>query len=874
MCQRAEVPDRKRPSHYGSVSELVVNHFRPRALSVSWPAIEPLARTNRLLTANHHVRATAFDARETDMLQDIRYAARMLVKWRWMTAVAVIALALGIGANCAVFTFVNAVLLRGVPFPDPDRVVALGTKDARGRDQGVSYYDFLDWRESSKSFSDVSLMGQPAFNVSEQGTSPERYNGAYVSGNTFRLIGAQAMLGRSFIPEDDSDGAMPVVVLGYGIWQSRYAGDRGVLGKTIKINDLQATVSGVMPQGMQFPPNTDLWLPLGQATINRGQSHQVRIYQVIARLADGVTIPQARSELSTITARLAREYPATNQGVEPTVISFNERVSGSQIRLVFWSLMGAGGFVLLIACSNVANLLLARSADRAKEVGVRLSLGASRGHVIRQLLAESVMLSLLGGLVGMPLAYAGIRVFDSLTQNVGKPYWMVFSIDPIILLFFVGICFATGIVFGLAPAMHVSRTSLNEVLKEGGRSGSSGIRAHRWTNGLLIVQVALTLVLLAGAGFMMRSFFVLYRLDLGFNTPRLLTMQITLNDRKYPTSEERNGFARRLTERLRGIGALEAVTTASNFPVGGGYGVELTIDGRSDPNARRPSVTMIGAGASYFDTVGIKIRRGRAFTRSDETPGRGGVIVNQRFADMHFKGEDPLGRQISLIEDRPNGVDLRSLTIVGISTTVRQREIQGLEPDAVVYVPYFAGPDLGRNVAVVVRTSSDTAAAVPLIRQAVLELDPDLPVYNVRSMGELLAQRRWQYRVFDGMFAAFAAIALLLAAVGLYAVMAYSVTLRTREIGVRMVLGAPPREVVWLFLRRAIVLVVIGLTIGMSGAFGVGRLLQSLLVQSTGRDVAVLLSIALVMVLVAITASVWPARRATRLSPVTALRYE
>jgi putative ABC transport system permease protein len=484
------------------------------------------------------------------------------------------------------------------------------------------------------------------------------------------------------------------------------------------------------------------------------------------------------------------------------------------------------------------------------------------------------MLSLLGGILGMPLAYAGIRVFDSLTQNVGKPYWMVFSIDPNVLLFFIGICFATGIVFGLAPALHVSKTSLNEVLKEGGRSGSSGIRAHRWTNGLLVVQVALTLVLLAGAGFMMRSFFVLYRLELGFETPRLLTMQINLNDRKYPTSQERNDFARRLTERLEGIGSIEAVTAASHFPVGGGYGVDLTIDGRSDPNTRRPNVTMISAGASYFNAVGIAIRRGRGFNQSDEAAGAGRVIVNQRFVDIYFKGEDPLGRQITLTEDRPNGVDLRSLTIVGVSTTVRQREIQGLEPDAVVYVPYFAGPDLGRSVSVVARTSQEAAAVVSLIRQAVVELDPDIPVFNVRTMDELLAQRRWQYRVFGGMFAVFAAIALLLAAVGLYAVMAYSVTQRTREIGVRMVLGAPPRDVVWLFLRRALVLMAIGLTIGMSGAFGVGRLLQSILVQSTGRDVAVLLSIGLLMVFVAVAASLWPARRATRLSPVTALRYE
>jgi predicted permease len=808
------------------------------------------------------------------MLQDIQFAARVLVKWRWMTAVAVLALALGIGANSAVFTFVNAVLLRGVPFPNPDRVVAIGTQDARGRRFGVSYYDFLDWREALRSFSDISLMAQPTFNVSEPGASPERYNGAYVSATAFRLIGAQAVLGRGFIPEDDLDGATPVVVLGYGIWQSRYAGDAGVLGKIIKVNDLAATVVGVMPQDMQFPPNTDLWLPFGTATLNRSQGRQVRNYQVIARLKDGVTIQQARSELATITARLGRDYPQTNQGIEPTIVTFNERANGREIRLVFWSLMGAVGFVLLIACSNVANLLLARSAERAKEIGVRLSLGASRGRVVRQLLVESVMLSVIGGILGLPLAYAGIRLFDSLTQNVGKPYWMVFSIDPIVLLFFLIVCLATGIIFGLAPALHVSKASLNEVLKEGGRSGSSGIRANRWTNGLLVVQVALTLVLLAGAGFMMRSFLVLYSLDLGFETPRLLTLQINLNDRKYPTSELRNTFARRLTERLRGIGALQTVTTASNFPLGGGAGLELTIDGRTDPNARKPNVTMVSVSASYFDAIGIRVLRGRGFTQADETPSRAGVIVNQRFADMYFKGDDPIGRHITLTEERQNGIDLRAQTIIGVSTTVRQREIQGLEPDAVVYVPYFTGPDMGRTLVVVARTSGETAAAVPLIRQAVLELDPDLPVYNVRTMDEALAQRRWQYQIFGGMFAVFAGIALLLAAVGLYAVMAYSVTQRTREIGVRIVLGAPPRDVVWLFLRRTVVLVVIGLTIGMSGAFGVGQLLRSILVQSNGREVAVLLSIALLMIIVAVTACVWPARRATQLNPVVALRYE
>jgi len=297
-------------------------------------------------------------------------------------------------------------------------------RGTRGGNLGVSYYDFLDWRAAAKTFSDLSLMGQPPFNVSEEGHAPERYNGAYVSANLFRLIGQPALIGRGFIPEDDEDGASPVVVIGYGIWQSRYGGERSVLGRTIKVNDLPAAVVGVMPPGMQYPPNTDLWLPLGQATITRGQSRQARMYQVIGRLADGVSIPQAQGELAGIAARRARDYPQTNRDIVPTIVTVNARSTPAQLRLVMWSLMGAVAFVLLVACANVASLLLARAAERAKEVGVRVSLGASRWRIIRQLLVESVLLALLGGLLGVPLAYGAIRLFDANVQNVGKPYWM------------------------------------------------------------------------------------------------------------------------------------------------------------------------------------------------------------------------------------------------------------------------------------------------------------------------------------------------------------------------------------------------------------------------------------------------------------------
>jgi predicted permease len=808
------------------------------------------------------------------LLQDVRFAVRLLVKNRWVTIVSAVVLALGIGSTSAMFTFVNAILLRGLPFPDSDRIVALGSRDARNRNLGVAYYDFLDWQASSRSFSEMTLMASPPFNVGDEGNAPDRYSGAYVSANLFRLIGEQAVLGRAFIPEDDLDGAAPVVVLGYSIWQSRYAGDRAVLGRTIRINDLPATVVGVMRPGMQFPPNTDLWLPFGTATIMRGQTRLARNYSVIARLADGVSIPQAQSELASIASRLARDYPQTNKDIVPTVIPYNERVSGSRLKLVLSALMGAVGFVLLIACANVANLQLARAAERAKEVGVRVSLGASRLRVIGQLLVESMLLACLGGALSVPVALVGIRVFDSVTQNVGKPYFMEFSVDPIVFLFFAAVCLATGVAFGLAPALHVSKTSLNEVLKEGGRSGSSGVRARRWTSALLVTQVALTLVLLAGAGFMMRSFMTLYTIDAVVDTSQLLTMQLSLNDRKYPTPEKRNSFVRQLDERLAGISGLDAVTTASNWPLGGGMGLQLTIEGRTDPNSRPPMVTMVSVGSRYFDAIKLPIVRGRTFNGTDDNPGQAGAIVNQRFVDVYFKQEEPLGRQIRLTEEVPAGVGLPPLTIVGVSATVRQREIEGAEPDAVVYVPYLATPSLGRAFAVIVRTSADHAAVTPLVRQAVYALDSDIPVFNVRTMDEVMAQQRSGHRVFGGMFVVFAIVALVLAAVGLYAVTAYSVVQRTQEIGLRLVLGAQPGEVVWLFLRRALVLVAAGLVIGLAGAFGVGQVLQSLLVGTSARDVSVLFSIAFVMMVVAAAACAWPARRATRLDPAAALRYE
>jgi putative ABC transport system permease protein len=805
---------------------------------------------------------------------DLRFAVRLLLKDKWFTSVAVLALALGIGANSTVFTFVNAVLIRGLPIKDPDRVLSIGSRNvARGGDLGLSYKDFEDWRSATKAFNGLAAYSGATMNVSDEGRAPERYQGPYISATAFKLIGQSPILGRDFRAEDDRSGAPPVVILGNGIWKNRYGASASILNQTIKINDVPSTVIGVMPEGFKFPSEADLWQPLsllpGLATSKRNQRNLL----AFGHLADGVTRAQAQAELDAIAGRLAHDYPDTNKDIAAGVMTFNERFNGGRIRLVFLSLMGAVGFVLLIACANVANLLLARSAQRSREVGVRVSLGATRWRIVRQLLVESVLLALIGGALGLALSAAGIRWFDAVTTDVGKPYWIQFTMDGRVFVFFAAICLATGVVFGMAPALHVSKTDVNEVLKEGGRAAAGGLRARRWTAVLMVVELALTLVLLAGAGFMIRSFLGLYRLDLGIETSHLLTMNVQLPDRKYPTPDHRVAFYHRLDERLGALGVIRAGTIASNAPFAGGASRRLTIDGRPLPAGEQPpQVTMLTVGPRYFDALGVQLARGRPFADTDGTPGHEAAIINQRFATMYFAGEDPVGRRVKLTTETPASTEPAWASIVGVGPTIRQRGFEDINPDAVVYVPYRAQPS--GFMTLLARTEGDPSAMTAILREEVRALDPDLPLFGIRSLDQALAQSRWPFRIFGTMFGIFALIALVLSAVGLYAVTSYSVSQRTQEIGVRMALGAQASQVRWLILRRAFLQLSIGLTAGLAGAFGVGTLLKSLLVRTSSRDPITLASIALLLVMVSITACLVPALRATRLDPLVALRHE
>jgi predicted permease len=815
--------------------------------------------------------------------EDLRFAARLLVKDKGFTLVAAMALALGIGVNATVFTFVNAVLIRGLPIDDSDRVMSVASFDpVRNRDQGVSYLDFRDWRDATRAFGALAASVATTANVSDPGRLPERFSGAWISANTFQVYRQQPMLGRDFVAEDDRPGATPVAILGHGVWQNRYGSDPAVIGSTIRINDVPSVIIGVMAEGFKLPQNSDLWQPLALVPRLESQSRNARGVEVFGRLADGVSRDQAQAEMLNIGRQLAAQYPDTNKDIQPKVQTINERVNGGPIRVVFLSLMGAVAFVLLIACANVANLLLARSTQRAREISVRISIGASRWRVVRQLLVESIMLAVISGLIGLAISFVGIRLFDQATQDVGRPSWIEFTMDRSVFAYLAAVCLGTGVLFGLAPALHIAKTDVNEVLKEGGRSGTAGVRARRWTGALMVAELALTVVLLAGAAFMMRNFVTLYSMDLGIDTSRLLVMRLALPEQKYPATEQRLAFYQQLEERLASNPRIEAVTVVSNVPMQGGFSRKLTLDGVPlAPGEQAPNVTMLTVDQRYFDTVGLPMVRGRGLTAEDGMTGRESAVVNQRFAELHFPNQDPIGRRIALAIDlqggaAPAGGIPMSLdaTIVGIVPNLRQRDVNLPDPDPVAYLPFRTDPRAFMTL--LVRSQGDPNAMSPVLREEVRAIDADLPLFGIQTMDRSLAQQRWPFRIFGSMFAIFAFIALMLSAVGLYAVTAYSVTQRTQEIGVRMALGAQSRQVTWLFLRRSFVQLAIGLTIGVVGAYGVGRLFEStnLLVQTTSRDPVTIAGIAIILVVVAVAACVVPAQRATHLDPLLALRRD
>jgi predicted permease len=806
------------------------------------------------------------------ILQDLRFARRMIVKGGAYSATAIVALALGIGANTLGFTIVNGAFLRGLPFDDADRLYVVSWQNRHGRRSNPSFEDLADWRATNRSFEPLAAYSDASVNISDDRARPETVAAARVTANAFRVLRQPLLLGRDFAARDEAAGASPVVILGYTMWKNRFGGDLAAVGKTVRVNGMPAAIVGVMPEAMRFPDNTDMWLPF--AALDAAAS-RVGSLRVFGRLRDGIDRRAAQAEMSALAARMlsASHEPATDL-IGVRVETFTERFVGGGGRRMFLTVMGAVFFVLLIACANVATLLLSRSADRTREMAVRMAIGASRWRVVRQQLVECIVLGGIGGSIGLAIAVAGSRIVDAALRS-SMPYWISFSVDYVVFAYVGGICLTTALLFGLAPALYVSKTNNNNMLKEGGR-GSTRSRREQWFSSTMVVaQVALTAVLLVGAGLLIESFVTLYVVDLGIDIDRVMTLRLQLPEKPYPTPASRRAFFDQLAPRLAAIPGVEAAALTTGVPPLDGGERLIEIDRGARGSGDRPVfVSTVTISPRFFDVVGVAPVRGRRFDDSDGALGAETVVINQRLADQFFSGEDPIGRRLRFTERKPvpgNPPDPWR-TIVGISGRILHGSPQEAYLNAVVYIPYRQ--ESPSAVSLLVRSALPPGTVMDAVRREVQAIDRDQPVLAIQTLAQVLAGDRWWWRIWGGMFGVLASIALVLSAVGLYAVTAYSVAQRTQEIGVRMAVGAQRWQVSWLILRRGLWQLTTGLMLGAAGTVALTRVIRFGLVDAAPSGPAAFAAVAIVLTVVSLAACLLPARRATRVDPVIALRAE
>ncbi|MBA3714399.1 MAG: ABC transporter permease [Pyrinomonadaceae bacterium] len=818
--------------------------------------------------------ATPEARRSTNMLgdfwQDLHYGLRMLAKNPGFTIVAVVALALGIGANSAIFSVVNTVLLRPLPYKDPDRLMMVWEDDAKGgfpRDTPAAA-NYIDWRDQNQVFEGMAAIANESFNMTGAG-EPERIDGRRVSANLFSLLGVEPLMGRAFTPEEDQPGSNRVVIMSHGLWQLRFGSETKIIGSSLTLNGESFAVVGVMPPHFQFPSRDDeLWVPIAfssQEATNRGRHY----LQVIARTKPGVTVEQAQAEMNTIAARLQQQYPDSNTELGATVTPLHEHVVGD-IKPALLVLWGAVGFVLLVACANVANLLLARAAVRQKEIAVRVALGASRPRLIRQFLTESMLLAVLGGIVGLLLSLWGVNLLKAfIPENISQA--QAVAIDGRALSFTILVSLLTGLVFGLAPATQTSNFNLNETLKEGGRDSATGSRGHRIRGLLVITEVAVSLVLLIGAGLLINSFLRLLNVDPGFRADKLLTMRVVLPELKYPDQTRRTAFYTELVSRIETLPGVQSAAVTNWIPlVLQGDSQGISIEGRPDPGpGKNPIVVTRVVSPHYFNTMGIQLLRGRQFGEQDRVDAPRVVVVSQEMARRFWSGEDPLGKRI-----KTGGVNSPSpwMEIVGVAKDVRQVKLDA-DPKPQMYVPY-AQPVFFQPSHLVVRTDVEPRSLATTVRRTVWGIDKDQPVSNISTMEDVLSESLARQRFSMLLLGIFAAVALVLAAVGIYGVMSYSVAQRTHEIGIRMALGAQASDVLKLAIGGGLKLVTIGIVIGLVAAYVLTRVMSSLLFGVTATDPLTFIGVSVSLVIVALMACFVPARRATKVDPLIALRYE
>ena len=807
------------------------------------------------------------------LLQDLRYGIRMLFKHPGFTVVAVIALALGIGANTAIFSVVNGVLLRPLPYQDPDRLVRLSEDSPQVPEMSISYPNFLDWREQNTAFTGIAALQFQNYNLMGAG-EPERLQGRNVSANLFEVLGVKPQLGRSFLPEEDRPGANRVCIVSNGLWQRRFGSDPNLVGKQLTLNDQSYTVIGVLPSNYRYGTPTDVFVPIGlYADEMKERSSHPGIYAV-ARLKPGVTVEQGRAEIISIAQRIAQQYGMT--GNSATLTPLREVFVGD-IRPALLVLLAAVGFVLLIACANVANLLLARAASRTKEIAIRTALGARRFRIIRQLLTESVLLSLFGGGFGLLLALWGIDILRSASID-SIPSTAEIKLDQNVLAFTLLASLLTGVIFGLAPALQASKSDLNESLKEGGRSASAGGGSRQRVRNILVVsEVALSLILLIGAGLLIKSFSRLTGTDPGFNPQQLLTMQIS---RAAKENEGRKvaDFFNELEQRIGGIAGVEAVAYSYGLPFLGAADTSFGIEGRpkAEPG-KQPQTMLYVTSPGYLQAMGIGLVKGRFFTAQDTQGSQHVAVIDEAFARQQFQGQDPIGQQIAGNPEHK----VPPAVIIGVVAHVKHFGLDGperIQPQ--LYLPFSQAPEeflpaLAGRINIVIRTSaSDPTSITAAVRHEVQALDTNQPVYNVNSMNQVIAESIGSARLSMLLLTIFAAVAMILAAVGIYGVLSYTVAQRTHEIGIRMALGARVGDIFKLVVGQGMTLVLIGVGIGLLGAFAITRLMSQLLYGVSATDPLTFIAVSLLLAAVALVACFIPARRATKVDPMIALRYE
>ncbi|MDQ3805913.1 MAG: ABC transporter permease [Acidobacteriota bacterium] len=803
------------------------------------------------------------------LFNDIRYGARTLWKTPGFTGVAVLALALGIGANSAIFSVVNSVLLRPLPYRDPDRLVFV-MENFQQQDSSVSYPNFADWREQNRVFEQLAASRVTSFNLTGAGEA-ERLQGRMVTANFFHTLGVAPAAGRDFAPEEDRPGGEAVAVLSHGFWQRRFGGDPSVVGRRLLLNGQSHTVIGVAPAGFEYYSPVDLFVPLGSWThpaMSERGSHP-SIYAV-GRLKQGVTLEQARAEMGAIMERLGAEYPLTNQGHGVTLVPVYENVVGD-VRPPLMILLGAVAFVLLIACANVANLLLARASARRKELAVRIALGATRGRIVRQLLSESVLLALLGGALGLLLALWGTDLLTSMIPE-GIPRLQETSVNGRVLGFTLLVSLLTGIAFGSVPALQASKPDLNDTLKEGGR-GSTG-RRSRARSAFVVAEVALALVLLVGAGLMIKSFAEVRRVEAGFNPQKLLTAQMSLSAEKYPGAKAL-AFLDELQRRIGALPGVESAAFSNGLPIYGAGTTSFLIEGQPRPKmGEEPTAVEYVTTPGYFRTMGIPLLKGRYFSERDTRGSPMVALVDEDFARRFFPGEDAVGKRFQLFREYP------AAEIVGVVGHVKHFGLDAAAPfQAQFYFTLAQIPDQYMNrmmggISLVVRTAHDPADMAAAVRREVLAVDAEQPVYQVQTMEQIVSESLALRRFSMALLTVFAAVAALLATVGIYGVMSYSVSQNTHEIGIRMALGARPGDMLRLVIRQGMGLALIGVGLGLAGSLAVTRVMSSLLFGVSALDPTTFAGVTALLTAAALLACYVPARRATKVDPMEALRYE